>query len=110
MSQNITVSWRRSASRPAPADEPGCRLPPDVGGRAPASGQPGDRPHQPLAVAEADPELGKVGLGEVGEHVEIDAVLGEQLGVSAEADVLEPFFHLGHRSLRTAPLVRCRLA
>jgi hypothetical protein len=76
---------------------------PGGSGRDAGFGQSGDRPHEPLAVAERDPELGQVGLGQIGEHVEIDAVLGEQLGVSAEADLLEPVAHLGHRSLRAPP-------
>ena len=95
MSQNITVSWRRSPSRPMGTA---------VAGLAGAFGarrrvglrQPGDRAHQPLAVAERDPELRQVGLAQIRQNVEVDVVFGEQLDIPPEADVLEPFVHLRH--------------
>ena len=67
-------------------------------------GQLGDRAHQSLAVAERDPELRQVGLGQIRQNVEVDVVLGEQLGISLEADLLEPFVHLRHSTTpRGAP-------
>jgi hypothetical protein len=49
-------------------------------------------------MAERDAELGQVLLAKVRQDVEIDIVLGEQLGAPAEADLPEPLGHPRHAS------------
>jgi hypothetical protein len=84
MSQNITVSWRRSASRRQ-----------SWGRRAVVRWLRARASARQLAIARISrlrspsvTELRQVGLGQIGKHVEIDLVLGERRGVSAEADLL----------------------
>ena len=106
MSQNITVSCRRSASRPGPT-RPGL----SGGAGAVAALAPARSAIarlQPLAVAKRYPELSEVGLAEIGQDVEVDVMLGEQLGVALQTYRPEPFLDLG--VMRNPPDARRSLA
>ena len=52
--------------------------------------QRGDRLQQLATVAEGEPQILEVVVGEVGQNLQIDVIPGERLGVSAEAQVLQP--------------------
>ena len=56
-----------------------------------------DRAHQALAIAERDPELDQIRLGQVGQDVEADVAAREGIGVSAKAEALEPCADISHR-------------
>lgn len=49
-----------------------------------------DRLQELLARAEGEAELAQVGVGQLGQDLEVDAALGEDLGVGAEAQLIEP--------------------
>ena len=65
-----------------------------------ACGESGDRPHQPLAVAERHADLLDVGLSQVRQDFRVDLMLAEQGFVLSEADRVRPFGDV-HRRSRT---------
>ena len=80
-SQNITVSWRRSAS-----------IPPHWFGRlflpaaARASIEFRDGAQHLAAMPEQDAEILEILLGQIADNREIDRILGEALGVLSQID------------------------
>ena len=57
----------------------------------------GDCRQQPLAVAErGDAELFQIGVGQLGEHAEIDVVVGKALRILGQAEPFEPAGNLLH--------------
>src|SRR5271169_6106917 len=84
-SQNITVSWRRSAASGFGAGS--------AAGRS-AAGRPADssriaRNSFLPSIAEDDAEFLQVLVGEFGKHREIDAIFSEALGVIGHAEPFE---------------------
>ena len=79
MSQNRTVSWRRSASPPAPA----WRLSERVAGLAL---QFGDRAQHLAAMPKRHAHILEILLGQIADDREVDGILAELLGVLAQAE------------------------
>src|SRR3546814_1269108 len=65
----------------------------------PRPGQGGDGSQQLLAVAEGDAELHQVGLGQLGQHLDVDILGGEGLGIAVEAYALQPALYGTHAAI-----------
>jgi hypothetical protein len=73
--------------------------------------QSDNRFEQPLAVAEVQPKLLQIGIGEFAQDVARDAVLGERIRIVAKALFREPARDVDHSALpvggRVAQLADC---
>ena len=56
----------------------------------------GDRPQQPPALAEAEADLAKVGVGQLAEDVDTDVMRRQRLEELLEAHLREPPVQLSH--------------
>ncbi len=99
MSQNMVVSWRRSAPTSARA---GLGRTTGAGSAVSDGQQRRHRAAQALAIAKRQTELNEIGIGQIGEDVEIEALLREKIGVLAKTGAFEP-------ALETAIRRRARL-
>ena len=90
-SENMTVTWRRSAALEASARVEDCRL---CGGNG-ATSTPIARQHL-SPMAERHPDILEVLIGEVAKHRHIDPVLGKALRVLGHAELFEPVRNLLH--------------
>ena len=101
-SENITVTWRRSAaswgcgSVRAQADG-------DAGRSTPV--KLGNRRKHLAPMAERDAKLFEVLIGQIGKDGEIDVVLGKTLGVLGHAELFEPVRNLLHRGPHPGSIV-----
>ena len=91
-SENITVTWRRSAVSWASAPF-GRRF--RCCGRGPLKFADG-REHLP-SMPEGDTEVLQILIGQVGEYRDINLVLGKALSVLGHAELFEPVRNLLHR-------------
>src|SRR5262245_19811778 len=67
------------------------------------SGQGRYRLEQPLAVAEVEPKLLQIGVGEVPQDIAADAVLGERRSVMSEPLLSEPTCDIEHSAIGRVP-------
>ena len=81
-SQNIKLSWRRSAHLQPP---PGRCV------------EFADRPQELAAIAQDDAEILEVLVSQLAQDREVDPVLGKARGVLRHAEPVEPLINLGHR-------------
>ncbi len=96
-SENITVTWRRSA---APSSARDATAGGGAGTGAAAAGRAielGDRAQQlPPMTQRGHPEFFQVLVRQIGQDGKIDVVLAKALGVLAETELLEPLRNLLH--------------
>jgi len=94
-SQNITVSWRRSASSrrgdSVATGAEGCRY----GNRSIA--ESADRPQHFATIAEQNPHFFQVLVCEVRKDAEVNAIFDETLGALGHAEFFEPIRNFLHR-------------
>src|SRR5215467_12058919 len=94
-SQNMTVSWRRSASSrrgdSVATGAEGCRY----GNRSIA--EIADRPQHFAAIAEQNPHFFQILICKVRKDAQVNAVFDETLGVLGHAEFFEPIRNLLHR-------------
>ena len=94
-SENITVTWRRSAVSWGFGSVR--RRAAGVAGAAPASSR--DRAQHFPPMPERDADLFEVLIGQIAEDRDIDVVLGKALRVLGHAELFEPVRNLLHRGL-----------
>ena len=106
-SENITVTWRRSAVSRTAAVRRVLRRHPQVGGSNRLQLSNG-RKHLAAMAERCNADLFEVLIGQVTQYREIDIVFGKALGILGQAELFEPVRNLLHRG--PSPRISCLTA